>query len=217
MTERRVPSLDLEQQSSVLEAAIQVLGTNGLDASFIDLVGKQAGVSPESIFVHFEGPKGLIESLLDKELQIMAGSVPSPKLRFPGEILEDELKLLSRIIMEEYRKNMLFMRTMLVEALQNPEFAAAFYRAFILKGRRLFTDFLEARRRVGELREDLDIEAASAFFLCALTFSLLLLEMMQGKTVEQIEDDRLIEGMSDLFLRGVLKSSELEFHPGDSV
>jgi AcrR family transcriptional regulator len=207
----------MEQQSSVLEAAVQVLGEKGLDASFIDLVAQQAEVSPASIFVHFGGPTGLIDGLLDKELQIMAGSVPSPELRFPGETLEDELKLLSRIIVEEYRKNMLFMRTMLVEAIRNPEFATVFYRTFILKGRKLFTDFLETRRGVGELREDLDIEAASAFFLCALTFSLLLLEMMQGKTVEQIEDNRLIEGMSDLFLRGVLKSSELEFQPDDSV
>ena len=217
MTEKRVPSLDLEQQFLVLEAAIQVLGTSGLHASFIDLVADQAGFSAESIFVHFGGPKGLIEGLLEKELQIMAGSVPSPALRFPGETLEDELKLLSRIIVEEYRRNMLFMRTMLVEALRNPEFAAVFYRTFVLKGRTLFTDFLETRRQVGELRGDLDVEAASAFFLCSLTFSVLLLEMMEGKTVEHIEDDRLIEGMSDLFLHGVLKSSQLELHPGDSV
>jgi hypothetical protein len=34
--------------------------------------------------------------------------------------------------------------------------------------------------------------------------SLLLVEVFGGKTVEKIDDEQLVSGMTDLFLRGVL-------------
>lgn len=88
--------------------------------------------------------------------------------------------------------------------MRNPEFGEVFYRTFILRGRKLFTEFLNTRRQRDEIREEIDIEAAAAFFLSALIFSVLALEILGGKAVEQVDDARLVSGMSDLFLRGIL-------------
>ena len=80
---------------------------------------------------------------------------------------------------------------------------AIFYRTFIVQGRLLFTEFLNVRKRLGELREDVDVEASAAFFLSALTFILLVVELYGGKHVEALDEERLVRSMSDLFLKGV--------------
>ena len=90
-----------------------------------------------------------------------------------------------------------------MEAMRDPGAGEVFYRSFIQRGRLRFTEFLEARKARGELREGLDIEVAAAVFLAALTSVFLVLEVLGGKRLEVIDDDRLIRSMSDVFLNGI--------------
>jgi hypothetical protein len=108
-------------------------------------------------------------------------------------------------MLQEYRARLPFLGKLLSEATRNPEVGAMFYRTFIMQGRLLFTEFLNVRKRLGELREDLDTEAAAATFLSALTFILLVVEMFGGKDVEPLDDERVVREMTDLFLRGAEK------------
>jgi hypothetical protein len=78
-----------------------------------------------------------------------------------------------------------------------------FYRTFIVQGRLLFAQFLNERKRMGELREDLDVEAAAAIFLAALTGALWTVEFFGGKQVEALDYERLSNQLSDVFLDGV--------------
>src|SRR6185503_20455590 len=96
-----------------------------------------------------------------------------------------------------------FIGKLLTEAMTNPKVGAMFYRTFILQGRRLFTEFLQERRQRGELRDDLDVEAAAAFFLSGLTFILMVVELFGGKQVEALDDERLVKSVSEIFLKGV--------------
>jgi hypothetical protein len=135
----------------------------------------------------------------------MAAAAHAPDLRMPGETLRDELHVLAGIILEEYRRRLPFLGKLLGEAMRNPEVGALFYRGFIVQGRLLFCEFLNERKQVGELRDDLDVEAAAAMYLAALTGALLMAELFGGKQVETLDDDRLISSLSDVFLRGVKK------------
>src|SRR5262249_14724177 len=85
-----------------------------------------------------------------------------------------------------------------------------FYRTFIVQGRLLFTEFLNVRKRLGELREDVDVEASAAFFLSGLTFILLVVELFGGKQVESLDEERLVRSMSDVFLSGIERRSPCE-------
>jgi hypothetical protein len=91
----------------------------------------------------------------------------------------------------------------MVESMENKEVAMLFYSTFIVQGRRLFTEFLEERQRVGELREELDVEMAAALFLVSLTGSLWMIELYGGKYVENLEDERVLGQVCDIFLHGV--------------
>jgi len=200
--------LDPDEQRVVLDAALALLSQNGLQATFTEKVAERCGISAPRIYVHFGGTEKMIQALLERELELIAGSVPIPELRFPGETLRDELEGLARILLDECRSHIGFLGTLMAEAMRNPEFASVFYRTFILRGRKLFTEFLETRKTRGELRSDIDVEAAAAFFLSSLIFSLLLMELFGGKSVENVDDERLVKSISALFLTGALRLPE---------
>jgi AcrR family transcriptional regulator len=196
-------SLSAEQQRTVLDAAVKLALTHELSAITLDHLTKASGVSAFDIIRHYHSKEKILAAVLERELELIAGSVPSPELRFPGENLRDELQVLGKIMLHEYRVRLPFLGTLLTEAIKNPEVGAMFYRTFIVQGRLLFTEFLNVRKRLGELREDLDVEASAAFFLSALTFILLVVELYGGKQVEALDEERLVRSMSDVFLRGI--------------
>lgn len=199
-----------DQQRAVLDAALSVLSKGGLSATIVEKVAEKCAITAPRIFLHFGGTERLLEAILQRQLDLISGSVAVPELRFPGETLKDELEGLAHIIIEVCRNHIGVLRAMLAEALRSQEFAEVFYRTFILKGRRLFDEFLIERKNRGELRSDLDIDTAAAAYLTSLIMSLVLIELFGGKWVEKVEDARLAKGMTDLFLRGVLPQKEAE-------
>jgi len=196
-------SLSTEQQRMVLDAAVKLAFTQELSSISLEDLTKASGISAFDIVRHYHSKENILAAALERELELIAGSVPSPELRFPGETLRDELQVMAKIMLNEYRIRLPFLGRLLAEAAKNPEVGAMFYRTFIVQGRLLFTEFLNVRKRLGELRDDVDVEASAAFFLSALTFILLVVELYGGKQVEALDEERLVQSMSDLFLRGV--------------
>jgi AcrR family transcriptional regulator len=196
-------SLSTEQQRLVLDSAVKLAFTQELSSISLEDLTKASGISAFDIVRHYHSKENILAAVLERELELIAGSVPSPELRFPGETLRDELQVMAKIMLNEYRIRLPFLGRLLAEAAKNPEVGAMFYRTFIVQGRLLFTEFLNVRKRLGELRDDVDVEASAAFFLSALTFILLVVELYGGKHVEALDEERLVQSMSDLFLRGV--------------
>ena len=202
--EGKEEELSTEQQRVVLDAALSVISKGGFTATIVEKIAEKCAITAPRIFLHFGGTERLLEAILERQLDLIAGSATVPELRFPGETLRDELQGMGRVILEVFRRHIGVLRAMLAEALRSPEFAEVFYRTFILRGRKLFVEFLEQRKERGELRADLDVDTAAAEYLTSLIMSLLLVEVFGGKSVETIDDEKLVTGMTELFLRGVL-------------
>ena len=196
-------SLSAEQQRMVLDGAVRLASQQELSSITLDHLTKASGVSAFDIIRQYQTKERILAAVLERELELIAGSVPAPELRFPGETLRDELQVLAKIMLGEYRSRLPFLGKLLSEASANPEVGAMFYRTFIVQGRLLFTEFLNVRKRLGEIRDDLDVEASAAFFLSALTFILLVVELYGGKQVEALDEERLVRSMTDIFLRGI--------------
>jgi hypothetical protein len=135
----------------------------------------------------------------------MAAAAQAPELRMPGETLNDELRLLAGVILDQYRKRTPFLSKMLNETMLNPQVGALFYGTFIVQGRLLFMEFLKMRKEGGELSDGVDVEAAAAMFLASLTGMFMMHEIFGGKQVETFDDERALDAMCGTFLRGVLK------------
>ncbi len=145
--------------------------------------------------------------MLERELELYRqfGSF-TKSCAFPGETLQDEIEVIAKIMLGEYRNRLPFLARLLTEAMKNADVGALFYRTFIVQGRLLFTEFLNVRKRLGELRPEVDVEASAAYFLSALTFILLVVELFGGRQVEPLDEERLVRSMSDVFLNGVKSS-----------
>jgi AcrR family transcriptional regulator len=196
-------ALTTEEQKMVLDGAVQLFASNDLDQITLEKLARACGIPAFNIVRQYHSPQNILTAVLERELELMAAAAHAPELRMPGETLKDELHVLAKVILQEYRCRLPFLGRLLAEGMNNPEVGALFYRTFIVQGRKLFTEFLNDRKRLGELRGEIDIEASAAVFLAALTGPLLLVELFGGNRVEALDDDRLVAELSDIFLNGV--------------
>ena len=198
-------SLDAERQKAVLDAAMQLFAKLELNDISLEMVTRASGVGAFDIIRHYQSSENILRAVLERELELMAAASQEPELRMPGETLKDELHLLAGVILDQYRRRVPFLTKLLTEAMRDPRVGALFYSTFIKQGRLLFTQFLQVRMEHGELREDVDVEAAAAIFLAALTGILMSHEMFGGKEVEVLDDERILHEMCDSFLKGIAK------------
>jgi AcrR family transcriptional regulator len=196
-------ALDPESQKAILDAAIQLCAEHEVSDITLDRLSRKSGVSQLMIVRQYQSNHGIVRAVLERELELMAAAAQSPELRMPGETVRDELYVLAGIILDQYRRRIPFLRNLLREALREPAIAAMFYKTFIVQGRLLFAEFLRERGSVGDLRPEIDVEAAAAIFLASLTGILLMHELFGGKDVEILDDERVLNQMCDLFLKGV--------------
>jgi len=196
-------TLTPEQQKMVMDSALELMSSRHLNEITLEQLTRASGVSAFDIIRHYQSKENILAAVLERELELMAGAVPSPELRFPSETLKDELQVLARIMLQEYRARLHFLDKLFVEAIQNPEVGVLFYRKFIQQGRLLFAEFLNLRKQRGEVRENVDVEAAAAMYISALSGILLVVELFGGKKVEPLDEERLVRELTDVFLHGV--------------
>ena len=188
----------------VLDGAVQLFAREHLDDISLDQLARVSGVSAFDIVRHYQSRENILTAVLERELALIAAAAHAPELRMPGKTLRDELHVLGGVIMREYRRRLPFFGRLLAAALRNPETGALFHRTFIVQGRLFFTEFLDERRKAGELREDLDVDAAAAILLAALTGPLFT-ELFGGKRVANLDDERLLRELANLLLEGVTR------------
>jgi len=198
-------ALDPEQKRAVLDGAMQLFEKHQLKDITLEKLTKISGVPAFDIIRHFQSSDNILKAVLERELEMMAAAAQEPELRMPGETIEDELRILASIILDQYRKRHAFMGKLMEEAARDSKVGALYYGTFIVQGRMLFAEFLRIRHARGELWEDLDIEAASAMFLAALIGSVMTFEFFGGRHVETLDEDRLLRQLCLNFLRGVAK------------
>jgi AcrR family transcriptional regulator len=195
--------ISAEQQKAVLDAAVQLFAAHELKDISLDQLARKSGIAAFDIVRHYQSRENILKSTLERELELMAAAAHAPELRMPGETLRDELNVLAKVILQEHRARLPFLTKLLIESIRDREVAILFYSTFIVQGRMLFTEFLNERKELGELRQDMDVEMAAALFLVSLTGALWMIELYGGKHVEQVDDDRVVGHICDIFLEGV--------------
>jgi AcrR family transcriptional regulator len=198
-------NLSAEQQRMVMDSVLQLITTTKLSEITLEQLARASGVSAFDIVRQYQSKENILAAVLERELEMISGAVPSPELRFPSETLQDELQVLARVMLQEYRARMKFMGNLMIEAIQNPDVGLLFYRKFIQQGRLLLTEFLKLREQREELRRGVDIEAAAAMFNSSLSGILIVMELFGGKRVEPLDEDRLITEFTNVFLNGIAR------------
>jgi AcrR family transcriptional regulator len=198
-------TLDTDRYRAVLDGAMRLFEEHPSREITLEMLTKTSGVPAFDIVRHFQSSEKIFKAVLERELELMAAAAQAPELRMPGETIEDELRILAGVILDQYRKRLPFMGKLMSEALGDPKVGALYYTTFIVGGRLLFAEFLRVRHELGELRDGVDIEAASAIFLASLIGSVTTFELFGGKQVESLDDERLLCQMCGAFLHGIAK------------
>ena len=198
-------ALDADQQRAVLDGAVKLFEKHDLKDISLDRLAKHSGVAAFDILRQYHSADNILKAVLERELELMAAAASAPELRMPGETFADELRVMAGVILDQYRMRLPFMTKILNESMHNADVGYLFYKTFVVQGRLLFTEFLTLRKERDELRDEIDVEAAAAMFLASLTGMFLTHEMFGGKKVEPLDDERMLNQMSDTFLRGVLR------------
>jgi AcrR family transcriptional regulator len=171
----------------------------------LDKLTKLTGIPAFDILRQYHSSDNILKAVLERELEMMAAAAQAPELRMPGETLADELHVLAGVILDQYRKRTAFLAKIINESIKSNDVGALFYKTFIVQGRMLFTEFLSVRKERNELRDEIDVEAAAAMFLASLTGMFIMHEILGGKQVEPMDDERVLGRMCDTFLLGVVK------------
>jgi AcrR family transcriptional regulator len=195
--------INAERQRAILDAAMELFEKHTLKDITLDRLSKVSGVSAFDIIREFQSSDMILKAVLERELELMAAAAREPQLRMPGETMEDELRMLAGVILDQYRRRIAFMGKMLDEARHDPEVAGLYYQTFVVRGRRLFAEFLGARAEYGDLADGVDVEAAAAMFLAALLGSVMTFELFGGIQVESLDEERLLCQMCRTFVSGV--------------
>jgi len=202
-----ITGMNSESQRAVLDGAMKLFEKYPLKDIALDKLTRASGVSAFDILRQFQSSENILKAVLERELEMMAAAAQAPELRMPGETIGDELRILAGVILDQYRRRIGFMGKMMDEALHDSGVAALYYKTFVVQGRQLFASFLRTRKEFGDLRDDVDVEAAAAIFLASLLGSVMTFELFGGKQVESLDEDRLLRQMCTTFLQGIGKES----------
>jgi hypothetical protein len=67
----------------------------------LDRLSKISGVSAFDIIREFQSSDMILKAVLERELELMAAAAREPQLRMAGETMEDELRVLAGVILDQ--------------------------------------------------------------------------------------------------------------------
>jgi AcrR family transcriptional regulator len=184
--------------NAILEATVQVLNREGLDAATTSRIAEVAGVSVGSLYQYFSHRDAILTALQDREfaraLELLEAALASQNL---GRSPRDTVSAVVQGLMALYSKSPGLHRVLAIEALRLEE--ADRVRAFDTRVVAIIRHFLAATG--GTIRrKNVDAAAFVAFQAVRATMLASLLERPPG-----VDEATLVGEMVDLVLRYLVR------------
>lgn len=151
-----------EAHEKVIHAAVALFGERGIDATSMDAIARNSGVSKATIYNHWANK----ESLLLEVMLYLNGLDREPEDIDTGNVQRDLATVLSRRPPDEFdgaRNRM--MPTLIAYSAVHPEFGKAWRHRVMEPPRRCLVRILRRGMERGELQANLDLEVAMALLL----------------------------------------------------
>jgi AcrR family transcriptional regulator len=153
---------DRGKDAAVLDATVRLLATEGVAGTSMDKVAAAAGVSKVTVYTRWPTKNALVGAAL---AHLRLGRVPAPT----GEVRADLVALLEAM-REQYTEvgAMSILGTCLADEPGSGDLLAIVREATLLPRRALFAAVISAGVERGQLRADLDVEAATSLVVGTL-------------------------------------------------
>ncbi|MGC8203005.1 TetR/AcrR family transcriptional regulator [Aliiroseovarius sp. PTFE2010] len=184
----------------VLDGARTVFMRNGFEATGVDDIAREAGVSKATLYSYFPDKRMLFIEAASREcLRVTQGHLETADLtRPPSEVLPEAGRKILKFLLSDVGQNIF--RIGVTESGRFPELARKFYES----GPKLMRDtlglYLRAATERGELViNDVDLAAEQFAELCKVHLHPCCLLGLKEQPTEA-EIDRVIDGAVDMFL-----------------
>ena len=195
-----------ERQVQIVEAAAKLFAEKGFDGTSIDDIAEACGVAPGLIYHYFDSKADILKALIEQKsfLPRMAEILKAP----PKATVEETLVELAKAMWEmlEERREMALM--MHGEMQRNPEVVKIIGKVS-RTGIRLLSEYLNAQKIAGKLRNDLDNEIFARTFWGAI-FESFFAHYKLSPFIRRIPPKRLVQGIVRLLLYGAINPDQPE-------
>jgi AcrR family transcriptional regulator len=187
----------------ILAAAQVVFAEQGFAGARLEDVARRAGVSKGTLYLYFDSKETLFREMVRARI-VPAVAAGEEFVRTYQGPARDLLVELVRRMWDTIRHPAMASITRLVQSeLHNfPELARFYFDEVILRGRRLLQSVLDRGVASGEFRPDLH-QFACRGLPHLMVFSAQTQCFFHAMEPELLTDDQVLEGILDLFLRGV--------------
>lgn len=199
---RQTPQTEEDTRSKILQAALQLFAKRGYEGTTTKDLAKSAGVAEGTLFRHFHSKKAiLIEVATAGWVDILTDLLT--------ELSEmGNYKAVSQVMrrrMLNMRKNSDLMRVCFVEAQYHPELRESIQAEVITKMTDVAEAFFETAMEKGIYRR-MNPKIVAKVFLGIFAIAGFSEETIMNPDASPKAMQEMAEGISDIFLRGVLNS-----------
>lgn len=198
-----LPEADLRERDArraILEAAIDLVGRQGLSRTSLDEIAAAAGVSRSAIYWHFKGKYDLFAA-------IISDLSPLPRittlLHNAGDLpLDDLARQIACAYFDFIGGRVDFLRAIMTEVPANPDLQAVFQRHIAAPLFEALGSYLARTAERQELRAVHPVLALQAFF-GPIVLHLLARDVLEPGLGLRIEKEEAVETFVSIFLHGI--------------
>jgi len=185
----------------ILAVAMELFARRGFKGTTTAEIARQAGVNEAIIFRHFPAKGDLYAAILSAKIENESTRVIIEAAECDCLPVIDALKLVGERFFLACKNDPIFLRLYYFSALEGHELASSFYEKFASRLNALVARLIERGIRDGVIRE-VDPEIAARCYIGSLRSHLLVRELFP--TFEEKTDNQaILHGFTDIFLRGV--------------
>lgn len=187
-----------DKVQAMLAGASQVFATHGYKGASMDRIAAAAGVSKSTLYSHFQGKEGLFVALIQqatqRNRQRIFGLLSDRNLQDPPEQV---LRQIANLMLKEFAKNQALLRLMRLiigESERFPELAQTFVREIKKPLLEQLSLYLAAQQQLNLP----DPAVAARVFSGSLVHYLITQDVLHGRDIVPLEQDRMVDGLVEL-------------------
>ena len=189
--------LSADKANAILAGAIQEFLAHGYAATSMDRVAAAAGVSKATVYSHFQDKEGLFTALIQRMAQRKISLLHGAQsLVGEPQVVLSQFLTTALDQMRADPQHLAFVRLIIGESGRFPKLAQIFVQNMAKPGIEALTEYLATRSDL----QLADPEATARIVIGALVHYMQIQEMLQGKDIIPMEQERLITTLIQMIL-----------------
>ncbi len=201
------PEVRKSRREAIMDAAMAVLGTSGLDRASVEDIARSAGIGKGTIYLYFKSKEEIFDGILGERWPGPYLERLMPEILSSEEVMNAPLEVVFERIgngfLAAVEENMLVLRLALSDAYRFPDRAEHLFESTFLKANRILAAFLEAQQKAGRIGPlESPLITARCYQGMLMTY-VLSQEMLGGKKYTLIEREEWVRVAVRILLQGI--------------